>query len=126
MTIAYEYAEVLLNQYPDVKFDIDTTKEGYDALVFADAETIVSKADLDSAVQASEMLLEERISTYSNVEAVRAVRNRLLAECDWTQAVDAPLDEASKLAWQDYRQALRDITDTAISPETADWPTKPA
>ena len=41
-------------------------------------------------------------------DQVRAQRNALLAECDWTQVADAPVDD---LAWAAYRQALRDIPD---------------
>lgn len=40
--------------------------------------------------------------------AVRAERNRLLAESDWTQLPDVPT--ATRQAWATYRQALRDIT----------------
>jgi hypothetical protein len=53
---------------------------------------------------------------------VRAERNKLLAECDWTQVADAPVDAA---AWATYRQALRDITDQAI-PFNIVWPVKPS
>lgn len=57
-------------------------------------------------------------------ESVRDSRNRMLAETDWTQIADAPVDKA---AWATYRQALRDITDHANFPylEEADWPTQP-
>lgn len=56
---------------------------------------------------------------------VRAYRNRLLSNSDWTQVADAPVD---KTAWATYRQALRDITTHANFPNLndSDWPTKPA
>lgn len=41
---------------------------------------------------------------------IRRERNRLLSESDWTQVPDRP--EASRLAWQAYRQALRDLPET--------------
>lgn len=53
--------------------------------------------------------------------SVRDERNRLLAECDWTQVPDATVD---KQAWLDYRQALRDIT-TQTDPINIVWPTPP-
>jgi hypothetical protein len=53
---------------------------------------------------------------------VRAERNRLLADCDWTQLPDASADAA---AWAVYRQALRDITDQS-DPFNIQWPIKPA
>lgn len=54
---------------------------------------------------------------------LRNRRNQLLAESDWTQILDIP--EATRLAWQPYRQALRDITNTYTSLEDVVWPTKP-
>ena len=52
---------------------------------------------------------------------VRRDRNRLLADCDWTQLSDAPVDAA---VWVAYRQLLRDIT-TQPDPFNLVWPTKP-
>ena len=37
---------------------------------------------------------------------VRQERSRRLAECDWTQLADAPLNSQDKTAWAEYRQAL--------------------
>lgn len=54
---------------------------------------------------------------------VRRERTRLLAECDWTQLADAPVD---KEAWATYRQALRDITAQEGFPSTVTWPTPPS
>jgi hypothetical protein len=54
---------------------------------------------------------------------LRAERNRRLALCDWTQVPDAPVDAAT---WQAYRQALRDVTESATSLEDVEWPTPPA
>ena len=52
---------------------------------------------------------------------IRAERNKLLVESDWTQLPDAPVDAA---AWATYRQALRDITDQA-NPFAIVWPESP-
>lgn len=59
---------------------------------------------------------------------VRATRNKLLDESDWTQMNDSPLDTAGKTAWATYRQELRDLSDHANWPHLADedWPTKPS
>jgi hypothetical protein len=46
----------------------------------------------------------------------------MLAESDWTQLPDAPVD---KEAWATYRQALRDITKQDGFPEDVEWPTRP-
>lgn len=55
-------------------------------------------------------------------KSVRAERNRLIAECDWTQVEDSPVDKA---AWATYRQALRDLTLQAGFPFDITYPTKP-
>ena len=55
-------------------------------------------------------------------KTVRAERNRLLAESDWTQVADAPVDKA---AWATYRQELRDITAQEGFPSNVTYPTKP-
>ena len=52
----------------------------------------------------------------------RAERDILLAQSDWTQVADAPVDQA---AWATYRQALRDVPSQEGFPETIDWPTSP-
>lgn len=52
---------------------------------------------------------------------IRVRRNKMLAECDWTQLPDAPVDSA---AWAAYRQALRDIT-TQPNAFAVSWPTAP-
>lgn len=53
---------------------------------------------------------------------VRAKRDRLLAECDWTQIPDAPLTEGGRAAWQTYRQALRDLPQDYATPDAVVWP----
>jgi hypothetical protein len=50
---------------------------------------------------------------------VRAKRNQLLIETDWTQVADAPVD---KQAYAAYRQALRDITTQEGFPLDINWP----
>jgi hypothetical protein len=58
-----------------------------------------------------------------HAKAVRDDRNRKLAECDWTQLPDAPVNAA---AWAGYRQALRDITNQPSFPWDIIWPEQPA
>jgi hypothetical protein len=55
--------------------------------------------------------------------ATRAQRSQLLQQSDWTQLPDVPL--ATKDAWAEYRQALRDITEQP-DPFNIIWPTPPA
>ena len=59
---------------------------------------------------------------------IRAERDRLLTECDWTQGGDSPLTPNKKNMWLTYREQLRDIPENQSSETSyADitWPTKP-
>jgi len=42
----------------------------------------------------------------------KTARENFLKQSDWTQAVDSPLDAATKQAWATYREALRNIPET--------------
>lgn len=53
---------------------------------------------------------------------MRYQRDRLLAESDWTQTNDAPVDRE---AWATYRQQLRDFPSTWEPSETAEFPDPP-
>ena len=53
----------------------------------------------------------------------RQERDRLLAASDWTQVPDAPVD---RLAWAEYRQALRDLPANTTDPRNPVWPAVPA
>jgi hypothetical protein len=55
-------------------------------------------------------------------KSVRDERTKKLAETDWTQLTDAPVNGA---AWATYRQALRDVTTQETFPWDTVWPTKP-
>jgi hypothetical protein len=57
---------------------------------------------------------------------LRAERDRRLAECDWTQMSDTPLDSDRREAWATYRQALRDVPQQGEFPDAVEWPVKPS
>ena len=65
--------------------------------------------------------------------SLRAQRNKLLQQSDWTQTVDCPLTDAKRAQWATYRQSLRDLLsthnqNTVTTWEQYDaipWPTKP-
>jgi hypothetical protein len=44
--------------------------------------------------------------------ALRIKRDFILTWCDWTQLSDSPLTDSDKIAWQAYRQELRDLPET--------------
>ena len=53
---------------------------------------------------------------------LRAERDTLLKESDWTQLPDAPVDSK---AWDLYRQKLRDLPANTKDPLNIAWPAKP-
>jgi hypothetical protein len=62
------------------------------------------------------------IKDAEQASAVRKSRGDKLADSDWTQVADAPVDKA---VWATYRQALRDITTQSGFPWTVTWPDAP-
>ena len=59
--------------------------------------------------------------------SMRAGRDKLLSESDWTQGRDVTLSNDSD--WTTYRQALRDLPSgktTKAHVDGATWPTKPS
>ena len=70
----------------------------------------------------------EQEATYKAIKdaeqasAVRKSRVDKLADSDWTQVADAPVNKA---VWATYRQALRDITTQSGFPWTVTWPDAP-
>lgn len=44
------------------------------------------------------------------IDENRALRNKLLLECDWTVGVDSPLSKEKQEEWKVYRQKLRDMS----------------
>lgn len=81
--------------------------EGYDAMA---ASHIV----IDGEWVANEV---------SALSRLRAERDARLLACDWTQLADVP--EETREAWQPYRQALRDMPETA-DPFAPEWPEPPS
>lgn len=65
---------------------------------------------------------EAELNTASKLSELRTERNRRLAETDHWVLSDTT-DATS--AQTTYRQALRDITDSATSLDDVSWPTKP-
>lgn len=76
--------------------------------------TKYSVADMDAEAIAAKDAAQAQL--------VRDQRKAKLAECDWTQVADSPVD---KEAWAAYRQALRDITVQAGFPWDINWPVAP-
>jgi len=56
-------------------------------------------------------------------KSIRAERNYLLSESDWTVLPDSLVSNKEK--WFNYRNDLRNITDQEGFPEKVSWPKKP-
>jgi len=80
--------------------------------VFTDGET--TAAEQEAAYKAQK--------DAEQVKSVREQRSDKLADCDWTQVADSPVDKA---VWATYRQALRDITKQDGFPWEITWPDAP-
>lgn len=76
--------------------------------------TKYSVADMDEEAIASK--------DAEQAESVRTDRNKRLADTDWTQLTDAPVNSS---AWGTYRQNLRNITEQSGFPWEVTWPTQP-
>jgi len=56
---------------------------------------------------------------------IRGYRDMQLAQSDWTQIQDVPLTAEQRAAWAVYRQALRDLPESAVNPDDVILPTAP-
>lgn len=61
----------------------------------------------------------------STWQEIRAHRDALLLESDWTQMPDSPLSSEGKALWLAYRQRLRDLPNVYATPDDVAWPIKP-
>ena len=68
------------------------------------------------------MIIDLTNPSKDNALVMRTIRNRLLAESDWTQLPDATCDCE---AWATYRQALRDFPATWTEGPEANFPDTP-
>lgn len=94
----------------------------------AQAEYQKARETIDKTFEAE--ILVAKLDEGNRWAAVRSYRNSLLAACDWTQIPDVPMDEKQRAAWQEYRQALRDIPQQlgdgkSLNPDDVVWPVKP-
>ena len=105
-------ARALLALRPNAEFvvrgDVYSGIEWHDT-----AQTKPSEADVNAKV--SELTAAEPM------RLLREERNRKIAETDWWASSDLTMTQAQT----DYRQALRDITESATSLDDVTWPEKP-
>ena len=69
-------------------------------------------------------VLNEDGST-NHEDSVRATRDNLLLNSDWTVLVDCQLSTSKIAEWKTYRQALRDLPANTSDWENPTYPTEP-
>ena len=92
--------------------------------VFVDGEWIQSWNQRDKHTPEELAQLEAQKAAAKAQEA-RDIRNDYLAQSDWSQMPDAPLNDKQKAAWATYRQELRDVPSQTDFPDNIVWPVKP-
>ena len=121
------YAEALSALYPGAQWAI--RDNDYDKLEWLSTDiSKPSKVELDAKI--AELEADEPF------RVVREIRGYLLQQSDWTQGADirALRGEEWCAAWDNYRQALRDITTSNIDPQVdeigvitnVNWPQPPS
>lgn len=110
--LGYTYIDAVLALVPKAK--IMPSEDGtYTSAEWLDDRTAPTQAEVDAK------LVE--LKSQEGLYWLRKERNKLLAETDLWGLSDYPTTQAQR----DYRQALRDITDTYSSLDDAVFPTKP-
>ena len=69
-----------------------------------------------------EMFDDQRSGKWTEI---RLLRNKVIADTDWTQLGDTALTADEVTAWQAYRTQLRDMIDEDTNPFAVVWPTEP-
>lgn len=117
-----DFINFLYTYYPNTEWSIK--EENYDGLSWG-KNNIINKPPKEE--------FENNFATFINskpLRILRAERNRLLQETDWTQFRDVQLENDT--AWREYRQALRDMPATQVplldengTLYNVTWPEKP-
>ena len=89
-----------------------------DVLTWQD-DTITKPTDSQITAKYNELVAAEPLNE------VREIRNAKLAETDWVVTMHKEKGTNIPAAWKTYRDALRDITDSATSLDDVTWPEKP-
>lgn len=103
----------IFKAYPNARSICDV--EGSDPLVYDANGNLIT---IDASVVAQQ---DSVVATEAALRDLRHQRNILLAETDWW----CLSDQTATQAQLDYRQALRDITDSYSSIDSVVWPDKP-
>jgi hypothetical protein len=109
--------DILVKKYQNSLWTV--SGDDYNSLIWYPENTLPKPTEAELRVFDEEVSLEVRW------DKVKIKRNKLLAICDWTQLSDSPLSTEQKSVWATYRQALRDVPQQGVEPESVTWPTQP-
>lgn len=82
----------------------------------------ISIDDTAQAIADANKIQAEEDAKY---EEMRSKRDQLLAESDFTQLDDAPIDASKKAEYVTYRQELRDLPANIVDIDNFSYPSKP-
>lgn len=114
--IKYQLATEINHGTPEEP-DIETVLSGV-TMPYTDSNYAIAQTE----AWQGEVTVEEVPET---AEEIRARRDKLLADTDWTQTLDAPIDAATRESMRTYRQALRDVPQQDGFPADIQWPELP-
>lgn len=77
----------------------------------------------DVIVEDGRYVIVDKAPAKPTWESIRAKRNTLLKNTDYTQLLDWP---GNKVAWFNYRKELRELPQKFKNPEDVVWPTPPS
>lgn len=87
---------------------------------------VFGELTLEESYKLSSILSDFFSNQIKTWETVRAERNKLLFQCDWTQLLDASITTEERLLWQNYRQELKDIPQNFTDPDLVVFPIPPS
>ena len=110
--------------YPNPPDDlVEITAETHAALMAAQSTGKIITSDAKGHPIAIDPPAPSREAKMTDLQRER---DRRLAASDFSQLADAPLDAATKIAWQNYRQQLRDLPSRPdLNLDNPQWPQAP-
>lgn len=97
--------------------------EVHPSLSWVDCEDSVEIGDSYDGSEFTSAIVPQ--TSEQKLQDLRRSRNKMLAETDWVITMHKELGTNIPAAMKTYRQALRDITDSATSLDDVTWPEKP-
>lgn len=110
----------------------EITSCGSTNVALSDIATLTGESVIEGIYEAEKYKIIDGSAVEQTIDwkkSLRTQRNVLLAESDWTQMSDSPLNDSKKTEWATYRQTLRDLpAQYGASDTMADvtFPTEPS